>query len=54
MKNAATPSYGYNDEEIVSSDVIGITEGSLFDATQTMVSKIDDETYHVQVVTVRQ
>jgi glyceraldehyde 3-phosphate dehydrogenase len=50
MKNAATPSYGYNDEQIVSSDVIGITEGSLFDSTQTMVSKIDDETYHVQVV----
>lgn len=50
MKKAATPSYGYNDEEIVSSDVIGMTEGSLFDATQTMVSKIDEETYHVQVV----
>ena len=37
MKNAATESYGYNDEEIVSSDVIGMTYGSLFDATQTMV-----------------
>lgn len=50
MKKASSPSYGYNEDMIVSSDVIGISEGSLFDATQTMVSKIDDETYHVQVV----
>ncbi len=50
MKAAATESYGYNEEEIVSSDVIGMRYGSLFDATQTMVSKIDDETYQVQVV----
>ena len=35
---------------LVSSDIIGITYGSLFDATQTMVTKIDDETYQVQVV----
>ncbi len=49
-KAAATESYGYNEEEIVSSDVIGMRYGSLFDATQTMVSKIDDETYQVQVV----
>ncbi len=50
MKAAATESYGYNEEEIVSSDVIGMRYGSLFDATQTMVSKIDDDTYQVQVV----
>ena len=34
----------------MSSDVIGMTYGSLFDATQTMVTKIDDDTYQVQVV----
>ena len=50
MKAAATESYGYNTEEIVSSDVIGMRYGSLFDATQTMVAKIDEETYQVQVV----
>ncbi len=50
MKAAATESFGYNTAEIVSSDVIGMRYGSLFDATQTMVSKIDDETYQVQVV----
>ena len=50
MKAAATESYGYNEEEIVSSDIIGMRYGSLFDATQTMVSKIDDDTYQVQVV----
>ncbi len=37
MKAAATESFGYNTDEIVSSDVIGMTYGSLFDATQTMV-----------------
>ena len=50
MKAAASESFGYNTDEIVSSDVIGITYGSLFDATQTMVAKIDDDTYQVQVV----
>ena len=50
MKAAATESFGYNEDEIVSSDVIGMKFGSLFDATQTMVSKIDDDTYQVQVV----
>ena len=50
MKAAASASFGYNDEPIVSSDVIGMRFGSLFDATQTMVSKIDDDTYQVQVV----
>ena len=50
MKAEATESFGYNTDEIVSSDVIGMRFGSLFDATQTMVSKIDDNTYQVQVV----
>jgi len=50
MKAAASESFGYNTDEIVSSDVIGMTYGSLFDATQTMVAKIDDDTYQVQVV----
>ena len=50
MKAAATESFGYTEEELVSSDVIGMTYGSLFDATQTMVSKVADDTYQVQVV----
>ena len=50
MKAASIESFGYNTDEIVSSDVIGMRYGSLFDATQTMVSKIDDNTYQVQVV----
>ena len=50
MKAAANESYGYTEDEIVSSDVIGSTYGSLFDATQTMVSKIDDGLFQVQVV----
>ena len=50
MKAAANDSFGYNEEQIVSSDVIGMRYGSLFDATQTMVAKIDDDTYQVQVV----
>ena len=50
MKSQASESFGYNTDMIVSSDVIGIRDGSLFDATQTMVQKIDDDTYQVQVV----
>lgn len=50
MKAAASDSFGYNEEQIVSSDIIGETHGSIFDATQTMVAKIDDDTYQVQVV----
>ena len=50
MKAAATESFGYTEEELVSSDVIGMRYGSLFDATQTMVAKIDEDTYQVQVV----
>ena len=50
MKAAASQSFGYNGDPIVSSDVIGMKYGSLFDSTQTMVAKIDDDTYQVQVV----
>ncbi len=50
MKAASSASFGYNEDEIVSSDIIGITYGSLFDATQTMVSKVADDLYEVQVV----
>ena len=50
MKAASSESFGYTEEPLVSSDIIGITYGSLFDATQTMVAKIDDDTYQVQVV----
>ena len=50
MKAASSKSFGYTEEQLVSSDIIGITYGSLFDATQTMVAKIDDDTYQVQVV----
>ena len=39
MKAAATESFGYNEEEIVSSDIVGSTYGSIFDATQTMVGQ---------------
>lgn len=50
MKANANDSFAYNDEAIVSSDIIGSTAGSIFDATQTMVSKVDDDLYQVQVV----
>ena len=50
MKAAASASFGYNEDQIVSSDVIGMTYGSLFDATQTMVAPIGEGLYQVQVV----
>ncbi len=50
MKAAASESFGYNTGPIVSSDGIGMKFGSLFGATQTMVSKIADDLYEVQVV----
>ena len=50
MKKASSPSFGYTEEPLVSSDIIGITYGSLFDATQTMCTKIEDGLYQVQVV----
>jgi len=50
MKAAANESYGYNEDPIVSSDVVGMRYGSLFDATQTMVAELGDGLYQVQVV----
>ena len=50
MKAEATESFGYNTDEIVSSDVIGMRFGSLFDATQTMVVNMEDGNSQVQVV----
>ena len=50
MKAAQTESFGYTEDQIVSSDIIGMKFGSLFDATQTMVAQIDEDSYQVQVV----
>lgn len=50
MKAASNESFGYTEEEIVSSDVIGTTYGSLFDATQTEVQKCGTHIYEVRVV----
>ena len=50
MKAAANESFGYNEDEIVSRDIVGMTYGSLFDATQTMVLPLDNGTTEVQVV----
>ena len=50
MKSESSASFGYTEELLVSSDIIGITYGSLFDATQTMVMPLGDDLYQVQVV----
>ncbi len=50
MKDASNESFGYNEDQIVSSDIVGMTYGSLFDATQTMVNPITDDLTQVQVV----
>ena len=50
MKDAASDSFGYTEEELVSSDIVGITYGSLFDATQTKVMDMGDGTTLVKVV----
>ena len=50
MKAQSSASFGYTEEQLVSSDIIGCTYGSLFDATQTMVTKVSDDLYQVQVV----
>ena len=50
MKAASNESFGYNVDEIVSSDIVGMRYGSLFDATQTMVLPLDNGTTQVQVV----
>ena len=49
MKSQENESFGYNDEMIVSGDIIGDTHGSIFDPTQTMVTKNHDGSYLVQV-----
>ena len=51
MKAATTESFGYTEEQIVSSDIVGMKYGSLFDATQTMVAKVDDDTYRLSLGT---
>ena len=50
MKAESSESFGYTDEYLVSSDVIGMRYGSLFDSTQTMVTEIGEGLYQVQVV----
>ena len=50
MKAATNESFGYTEEKLVSSDIIGMKYGSLFDANQTMVAKMDDGSFLVQVV----
>ena len=50
MKSVANESYGYTEEQLVSSDIIGSTYGSIFDATQTMVIALGNGLYQVQVV----
>lgn len=50
MKAAADQSFGYNEDEIVSTDVIGMSYGSLFDATQTLAQKCGTHIYEVRVV----
>ena len=50
MKAQSSESFGYTTEKLVSSDIIGMKYGSLFDANQTMVAKIADGLYQVQVV----
>ncbi|MBQ6370082.1 MAG: type I glyceraldehyde-3-phosphate dehydrogenase [Firmicutes bacterium] len=50
MKAAASESFGYTEEELVSSDIIGIPYGSLFDATQTLAEKCGTHIYEVRIV----
>ncbi len=50
MKAAANESFGYSDEELVSSDTIGMSYGSLFDATQTLAQRCGTKIYEVRVV----
>lgn len=50
MKAASDESFGYNEDQIVSSDIVGMTYGSLFDATQTSVVEMEDGNSEVQVV----
>ncbi len=49
MKQTSSQTFGYTEEEYVSSDIVGMTYGSLFDATQTMVNQINDEEYQIKI-----
>lgn len=49
MKIAATKTFGYTEEEYVSSDIVGMTYASLFDASQTLVNRVNDNLYEVRV-----
>lgn len=49
MKTAATEIFGYTEEEYVSSDIVGITYASLFDASQTLVNKVSENKYEIRV-----
>ncbi|MGS0765174.1 type I glyceraldehyde-3-phosphate dehydrogenase [Syntrophomonas curvata] len=49
MKEASSEIFAYTEEEYVSTDIVGLTCASMFDATQTLVSKLDDETYQVRL-----
>lgn len=50
MKAAASESFGYSEEELVSSDIIGMSYGSLFDATQTLAQRCGTRIYEVRIV----
>ena len=50
MKKEASESFGYSEEELVSSDIIGMSYGSLFDATQTLAQRCGTKIYEVRVV----
>ena len=50
MKAASNESFGYSEEELVSSDIIGMHYGSLFDATQTLAQRCGTKIYEVRVV----
>lgn len=50
MKSRSNETFGYTEEPLVSSDIVGISFGSLFDATQTMVIALGNGLYQVQVV----
>ena len=50
MKAAANASFGYTEEELVSSDIIGMSYGSLFDATQTLAQQCGTHIYEVRIV----
>ena len=50
MKAEANDSFGYSEEELVSSDIIGMSYGSLFDATQRLAEKCGTHIYEVRVV----